>query len=224
MKAARELQRRYNAVGGPTLAGGVTLYGFLAMFALLVLGVAALGYLSAGDRNLAGDLTRDLGLTGQAARLVTESVEAAQDSRRLTTVFGVIGIVWLGSSFALVVAQLLFAVGFSLHAGTLAEHAIGVAIVAALALPLCRRFVGALRSAGRSELVIPVVVYLVAIGAMAATAIASGNGVAIAGALLFMASDALIAETRFVRDHRSGRMAIMVTYHAALAGLVLSLV
>lgn len=105
VKAARELQRRYNAVGGPTLAGGVTLYGFLAMFALLVLGVAALGYLSAGDRNLAGDLTRDLGLTGEAARLVTESVEAAQDSRRLTTVFGVIGIVWLGSSFALVVAN-----------------------------------------------------------------------------------------------------------------------
>ena len=122
------------------------------------------------------------------------------------------------------VAQLLFAVGFSLHAGTLAEHAIGVVIVAALALPLCRRFVGALRSAGRSELVIPVVVYIVAIGAMAATAIASGNGVAIAGALLFMASDALIAETRFVRDHRWGRVAIMVTYHAALAGLVLSLV
>lgn len=122
------------------------------------------------------------------------------------------------------VAQLLFAVGFSLHAGTLAEHAIGVVIVAALALPLCRRFVGALRSAGRPELVIPVVVYIVAIGAMAATAIASGNGVAIAGALLFMASDALIAETRFVRDHRWGRVAIMVTYHAALAGLVLSLV
>ncbi|MFO7590008.1 MAG: YhjD/YihY/BrkB family envelope integrity protein [Acidimicrobiia bacterium] len=105
LKAARELQRRYNAIGGPTLAGGVTLYGFLAMFALLVLGVAVLGYISAGDSNLAGDLTRELGLTGQAARMVTSSVEAAQDSRRLTTVFGVIGIVWLGSSFALVVAN-----------------------------------------------------------------------------------------------------------------------
>ncbi len=105
VRAGRELQRRYDAIGGPTLAGGVTLYGFLAMFALLVLGVAALGYVSAGNRNLASDLTRDLGLTGQAARIVTESVDAAQDSRRLTTVFGVIGIVWLGSSFALVVAN-----------------------------------------------------------------------------------------------------------------------
>ena len=86
-----------------------------------------------------------------------------------------------------------------------------------------RTAVGALRTAGRSELVVPVVVYIGAIGAMAVTAIASGNGVAIAGALLFMASDALIAETRFVRDHRGGRVAIMVTYHGALAGLVLSL-
>lgn len=122
------------------------------------------------------------------------------------------------------VAQLLFAVGFSLHAGSVGEHVVGVGIVAVFAVPLCRRFVGALRAAGRSELVGPVVVYVVAIGAMAATAIASGNGVAIAGALLFMASDALIAETRFVREHQWGRVAIMVTYHAALAGLVVSLV
>jgi len=105
VRTIRELQRRYNAISGPTLAGGVTLYGFLAMFALLVLGVAALGYVSAENQNLASDLARDLGLTGQAARIVTDSVESAQDSRRLTTVFGVVGIIWLGSSFALVVAN-----------------------------------------------------------------------------------------------------------------------
>lgn len=121
------------------------------------------------------------------------------------------------------VAQLLFATGFSLHPGTTAEHLLGVGIVVVLAAPLCVRFVGALRSAGRSELVVPVVVYIGAIGAMAATAIASGNGLAISGALLFMGSDALIAETRFVWEHRGARVAIMVTYHAALALLVVSL-
>ncbi len=122
------------------------------------------------------------------------------------------------------VAQVLFAVGFSLHAGTVTEHLIGTAIVVAIAAPLCVRFVGALRAAGRSALVVPVVVYMVAIGAMTATAIASANGFAIAGALVFMASDSLIAETRFVRERPWGRVAIMVTYHAALAGLVLSLI
>lgn len=122
------------------------------------------------------------------------------------------------------VAQLLFAVGFSLDAGSFANHLVGVAIVVGVAGPLSWRFVGALRSSGRNELVVPVVVYMLAIGAMTATAIASGNGYAIAGALLFMASDSLIAETRFVRERPWGRVAIMVTYHAALAGLVLSLV
>ena len=105
IRAARELQRRYNALGGPTLAGGVTLYGFLAMFALLVLGVAVLGYVSAGTHDFATTISHDLGLDGQAARIVTESVDAARDSRRLTTVFGIAGLVWLGSSFGLVVAN-----------------------------------------------------------------------------------------------------------------------
>jgi len=101
----RELQRRYDAIGGPTLAGGVTLYGFLALFALLVLGVAVLGFVSADNSHLAADITRELGLTGDAAKIVTDSVGAAQRSRSLTTVVGVVGIIWLGSSFALVVAN-----------------------------------------------------------------------------------------------------------------------
>lgn len=105
LRWVRELQRRYNAIGGPTLAGGVTLYGFLALFALLVLGVAVLGFVSADNVHLASDITGELGLTGDAARIVTDSVDAAQRSRRLTTVFGVLGIVWLGTSFALVVAN-----------------------------------------------------------------------------------------------------------------------
>jgi membrane protein len=101
----RELQRRYDAIGGPTLAGGVTLYGFLALFALLVLAVAVLGFVSADNTHLAADITKELGLTGDAAKIVTDSVAAAQRSRRLTTVVGILGIVWLGSSFALVVAN-----------------------------------------------------------------------------------------------------------------------
>jgi membrane protein len=81
------------------------LYGFLALFALLVLGVAILGFLSADNTHLAADIAGELGLTGQAARIITDSVEAAQRSRQLATVLGVVGIVWLGTSFALVVAN-----------------------------------------------------------------------------------------------------------------------
>jgi len=101
----RELQHRYNAISGPTLAGGVTLYGFLALFALLVLGIAILGFVSADNSHLAQDITAELGLTGQAARVITDSVNAAQKSRGLASIVGVVGLLWLGTSFALVVAN-----------------------------------------------------------------------------------------------------------------------
>jgi uncharacterized membrane protein YhhN len=72
--------------------------------------------------------------------------------------------------------------------------------------------------------VAPVLAYVGAIGAMLATAIGSGDGFGIAGGALFFVSDALIGETRFVAARRWGPLAVIVTYHLALGGLVLSLV
>ena len=126
----------------------------------------------------------------------------------------------LGSFF---IAQLLYTVGFALHGGSVADYAIGAAIVAVLVVPLCLRFVGALHRTGRDKLVVPVLAYMGAIATMAASALASGNAFAIFGALLFVASDSLIAETRFVGERPWGTVAIIVTYHLAQAGLVLSL-
>ena len=59
---------------------------------------------------------------------------------------------------------------------------------------------------------------------MLATAIGAGGAAAIAGAGLFFVSDAVIGETRFVRPRPWGPVAVIVTYHLALAGLVFSLV
>jgi membrane protein len=101
---AREVQRSYSRIGGQALAAGIALYGFLALFALLVLAVAVLGFASAGNAHLARDVSRDLGLTGDAARIIDDAVDAARDSRRLTTVVGIVGIVWLGTTFALTIA------------------------------------------------------------------------------------------------------------------------
>ena len=54
---------------------------------------------------------------------------------------------------------------------------------------------------------------------------AFGSAVALAavGALLFYASDSLIAWNRFVHPFRWAQPAIMATYHLAQAALVLSL-
>jgi len=121
------------------------------------------------------------------------------------------------------VAHVAFTVGFVLHGGSAGEYAIGAALVAVVTVPLSARFVGALRRGGHSGLVPPVLAYIAAIGVMVATAIGASNACGVAGAVAFMVSDSLIAETRFVGPRPWGRVAIMVTYHLALIGLVLSL-
>ncbi len=70
---------------------------------------------------------------------------------------------------------------------------------------------------------VPVAAYIAVIGLMFTFALGTLNPWAIAGALLFCVSDALIGWTRFVADIANGRIYIMVTYHLAQTGLVLSL-
>jgi uncharacterized membrane protein YhhN len=122
------------------------------------------------------------------------------------------------------VAQLCFAAGFSLEVDDGRRVAIGIVVVVVVAAPLTVRIMRGLVRTGQGSLVAPVLAYILAIGTMSATAIAAGGGFAIAGAGLFFVSDALIAETRFVRARTSGPLMVMVSYHLALAGLVLSLV
>ena len=99
----------------------------------------------------------------------------------------------------------------------------GVAVVA-VALAVVGRPL--LAGARRREpaMVAPVAAYMVVISAMLVTAIGSGHGLAVAGAALFYASDALIGLGRFVRAWPWSPLAIIVTYHVGQALLVLSLV
>jgi uncharacterized membrane protein YhhN len=143
-------------------------------------------------------------------------------------------------------AHVAYVVGLTRHggsAGTLLVAAIPVVVVAGL---LGVRFLRAARAGGHRELVGPLVPYMAVIAAMVTCAVASGNVLAAAGAVLFMASDALIAETRFVgpaataalptgaagagacggdrQFYKWAPVVIMVTYHLGQAGLTLSLV
>jgi uncharacterized membrane protein YhhN len=73
------------------------------------------------------------------------------------------------------------------------------------------------------ELGTPVSAYIAVISVMVACALASGNPLAATGAALFMVSDSLIAWNRFVRPLSWAPITIIVTYHLAQVGLVLSL-
>jgi membrane protein len=105
VSAALDVQRRYTAARGSALAAAITLYGFLALFAVTLLAIAVLGFLSAGGTHLARDLPNQLGLSGQAARLVHRAVDSARRSRGVATIVGVLGLAWTGTSLAVVVAD-----------------------------------------------------------------------------------------------------------------------
>jgi uncharacterized membrane protein YhhN len=123
------------------------------------------------------------------------------------------------ASFA--VAQMMFAVSFVANGIDGGQLVLGVVLITPLAVLLARRFVGSMLRGGHSEFAAPVIVYLVVISAMAVAAVAGGSVVAIAGALMFMLSDSLIAESRFVKERNWHGVGIMVTYHLALVGLAL---
>ena len=122
---------------------------------------------------------------------------------------------------AFLLGHIAYAVGLNLHTEGLWLLGIPVVLVAGV---LAVRLVRGIRRSGEDELMGPVIAYVVVIGAMVVSALASGNGMAAVGALLFMSSDALIGETRFVQARRWGGPVIMITYHLGQAALVLSLV
>ncbi len=64
---------------------------------------------------------------------------------------------------------------------------------------------------------------MVVIAAMVASAAGVQSPVAVLGAALFLLSDSLLAWNRFVRPIAWAPVAVMVSYHLAQAGLLLSL-
>jgi uncharacterized membrane protein YhhN len=108
----------------------------------------------------------------------------------------------------------------------------GVAVVLAIGVPLFLRLARGMTAGGQRSLLVPVGLYFAANGAMVVSAIATAGradwdaghaALAIAGALLFMASDSLIGWRRFVGPVRHGDLAVIVGYHVAQVLLVLAL-
>jgi membrane protein len=105
VKRLRAIYQRYNELNGRATAAAITLYGFLALFALCVLAVAIVGFLQRNNDNVADDIVNYLGLRGTAARTVTDAVETAAKSAKVASVVGIVGLIWVGSSFAVSVAS-----------------------------------------------------------------------------------------------------------------------
>jgi uncharacterized membrane protein YhhN len=165
-------------------------------------------------------------------------VAIAADGPRTATVLAVIGLVFcLIGDVALLESVDRFLVGL---AAFLVGHLLFIAMFVALhlrhplwILPVLVLLVVHVATIGRrivagagqddAEMRGPVIGYLVVISAMAVVAVATGRAWAIAGAAAFVVSDTILGWESFVARRRWMPIAIMVTYHAALVGLALSL-
>jgi uncharacterized membrane protein YhhN len=120
-------------------------------------------------------------------------------------------------------AHIAYIIGFSVDpagaGATLVAGAIVVVILGIVGSQILRGVAATDRAMGP-----PVVLYMIAIAAMATRALATGDGLAVAGASLFVASDSLIAWNRFVAPRPWMPLAIIVTYHVGQALLTLSLI
>lgn len=123
---------------------------------------------------------------------------------------------------AFLLGHLAYIPGLWLLGVTPAALALGVAVVAVSLVTLGRRILRGVRER-EPALATPVAAYVAVISAMVASAFGTASPVAIGGASLFYASDALIAWNGFIEEKPWGKLAIMVTYHLGQIGLALSL-
>lgn len=100
-------------------------------------------------------------------------------------------------------------------------------VLAAVVLAVHAAVIGRRIVAGASRqdraLLVPVTAYLVVISSMTVVAVMTGRWWAVAGAVAFVISDTVLGWRAFVQERAWMALAVMVTYHAALVGLALSL-
>lgn len=165
-------------------------------------------------------------------------VALAAGGARTPTVLAVIGLICcLAGDIALldvvdrfIVGLAAFLVGhvvFIAMFATLHLDRPGWGVAAAVLLAVHAAVIGRLIVAGAARqdraLLLPVTAYLLVISAMTVVGVMTGRWWALAGADAFVVSDTVLGWRAFVRERAWMALVVMVTYHAALVGLALSL-
>ena len=130
---------------------------------------------------------------------------------------------FLAGLVAALVEHIAYIGGFRARGLNVAVLTIAVVVALASVAVFLPPIYRALRNS-RPKLVAPVIVYVAVFVVMVASAGGTGSPVALAGALLFFYSDAILAWNRFVRPVPLGRIVNIVPYHVGEALLVLSLI
>ncbi|TYP69381.1 lysoplasmalogenase [Paenibacillus methanolicus] len=116
---------------------------------------------------------------------------------------------------AFLIGHLFYAASFLTRWRFSAARLAAVAPIAAYAAWIGSHLIDALSRDGREALIVPVLLYIAVIAAMAFTAVMTGQRKAIFGSLLFLASDSILSWNMFVSDIAYAGPLIMITYYAA---------
>lgn len=100
VKLAADVQGRFSEVHGGYLAAAITLAGFLSLFPLLLVTIAVLGFVAGGGagEELVDRVIRELSLAprGETADAVRNAVVKAEESKRVASAVGLVGLLWSG--------------------------------------------------------------------------------------------------------------------------------
>lgn len=94
---ALDVQERFGEVNGGFISSGIAVSVFIAIFPLLLVAIAVIGFVASGDETMSTRLVDDLGLTGSAGDTVKNAIDRAADSKRAASVVGLVGLAWSGS-------------------------------------------------------------------------------------------------------------------------------
>lgn len=135
---------------------------------------------------------------------------------------------------AFLLAHLSYITGFRAELTTVNVWSlILLAFIAINASRLLRRIVGAMRARGENTLILPVIAYGIVISIMLYAAMSTTSNLTwsplaaflvSAGALLFVASDVILAWMKFVAPLKNGRIWNIALYHLGQIGLIAGVV
>jgi membrane protein len=126
---ALDVQKRFSELHGGYLASALTLATFLSVFPLILVAIAVLGFVSVNNTHVASDIISNLGLRGTAAQSIKDTINAAEHSRRATSVIGVVGLLWTGLG-VVTATQLALDAVWQRTGRTIRDRGIGVIWVA----------------------------------------------------------------------------------------------
>jgi uncharacterized membrane protein YhhN len=195
--------------------------------------VAVLDWLAVGTGRRGAELMlKPLTMVGLVA--VALALDTSDTALRIAVLVALV--LSLAGDVFLMVRRDLFVAGLASFLAAHVAYTVALVVMGALGV---RLFVGLLgvavavlvlgvrivRGARAQDPVLagPVMAYLVVISLMVACAAGTGHWLALAGAVLFYVSDAVLGWTRFVADFGHSRVVVMVTYHLGQALLVLGI-